>query len=299
MSLKEDFTHCIRSMTGFGRSQRLIDRYLVTIEIRSVNHRYRELNIHLPKEFSQLEDPFRQVIAQRLKRGRIDLTLTVEVDPNHVTGNLNWKVARQIFEAARALKEKFQLEDPIRLDHFLMNPEVWNHFPPPSEGILQEMIEVLHEALDKVDEMRIKEGRAVREELVARMERIERLRGEIEAFSPNVALQYQMRLRAKMKELLNGTIPLDEGRLLMEAAYFADRSDISEELSRLKSHEEQFLSSLTSENGVGRKLDFILQEMNREVNTIGSKANDALIAQRVVDLKSEIEKIREQVQNIE
>lgn len=214
--------------------------------------------------------------------------------------NLDWEMAEKIYWAAKALQERYRLNESLSLHHFLSHPAIFSETTPlPLKEIEEELFKALTEAFDSLEKMRLAEGKAVEEEFRERIEKIGEMRRQISARAPLVVNQYRKRLVSRIKEFLQGEYAFEEGRLLAEVALFADRSDIEEELSRLRSHEEQFLTALLSEEPVGRKLDFILQEMNREVNTIGSKANDAEIARIVVDLKSEIEKIREQVQNIE
>ncbi len=288
-------------MTGFGRSQRTIGNFIFTVELRSVNHRYHEINLRLPKELSSLEESFRNFLLQRMKRGRMDMMINME--KNGMIGgelNLDWEMAEKIYWAAKALQERYRLNESLSLHHFLSHPAIFSETSPlPLKEIEEELFKALTEAFASLEKMRLAEGKAVEEEFRERIEKIGEMRRRISARAPLVVNQYRKRLVSRIKEFLQGEYAFEEGRLLAEVALFADRSDIEEELSRLRSHEEQFLTALLSEEPVGRKLDFILQEMNREVNTIGSKANDAEIARIVVDLKSEIEKIREQVQNIE
>ncbi|CCQ96632.1 conserved hypothetical protein [[Clostridium] ultunense Esp] len=299
--LKRLGTRVLKSMTGFGRSQRTIGNFTFTVELRSVNHRYHEINLRLPKELSSLEESFRNFLLQRMKRGRMDMMINME--KNGVIGgelNLDWEMAEKIYWAAKALQERYRLNESLSLHHFLSHPAIFSETSPlPLKEIEEELFKALTEAFASLEKMRLAEGKAVEEEFRERIEKIGEMRRRISARAPLVVNQYRKRLVSRIKEFLQGEYAFEEGRLLAEVALFADRSDIEEELSRLRSHEEQFLTALLSEEPVGRKLDFILQEMNREVNTIGSKANDAEIARIVVDLKSEIEKIREQVQNIE
>ncbi|WP_052329817.1 YicC/YloC family endoribonuclease [Thermicanus aegyptius] len=299
--LKRLGTRVLKSMTGFGRSQRTIGNFIFTVELRSVNHRYHEINLRLPKELSSLEESFRNFLLQRMKRGRMDMMINME--KNGMIGgelNLDWEMAEKIYWAAKALQERYRLNESLSLHHFLSHPAIFSETSPlPLKEIEEELFKALTEAFASLEKMRLAEGKAVEEEFRERIEKIGEMRRRISARAPLVVNQYRKRLVSRIKEFLQGEYAFEEGRLLAEVALFADRSDIEEELSRLRSHEEQFLTALLSEEPVGRKLDFILQEMNREVNTIGSKANDAEIARIVVDLKSEIEKIREQVQNIE
>lgn len=278
----------------------MIDGAIVTMEIRSVNHRYLEFFFRIPKELSYLEEPFRQRLSQKIRRGRIDLTLTIEAEgaaPGE--GPLPGETFDRIYRGLTALKEKYGLDEPITIQHFLINPLLFT--PTPASLLKNEdaMMQMLLEALQGLEEMRRKEGEDTGRELRERISLVERIRTEIAAHTPLVVEEYRRRLKARMEELLKELTAVDEDRLMLEVAVFAERSDISEELSRLRSHEEQFISTLDSSEAIGRKLDFILQEMNREINTIGSKANDARITRNVIELKSEIEKMREQVQNIE
>ncbi len=292
----------IKSMTGYGKAERTgVDGRTLIVEIRSVNHRYGEISIRLPRHCYPFEQEVKKTVAERLKRGKIEVSILEERSGGGTMAPvLNLTLARGYLEAFRTLKEELSLEGEPTLpliaaqrDVFVMREEV------AGEEELQELLmATVRHAVSVHEEMRKREGVALLEDFLARRGVLTRLMEEIHKRAPAVVAEHAVRLRERLRQLLGDTT-LDEARMHQEVALMADRSDISEEIVRFMSHLQQFDEALTCGEPVGRKMDFLLQEMNREVNTIGSKANDTLLASLVVELKAELEKIREQVQNIE
>ncbi|WP_248926454.1 YicC/YloC family endoribonuclease [Paenibacillus hamazuiensis] len=294
----------IRSMTGFGQANRLIAGYRVQIDAKSVNHRYCEAVIRLPREWLALEDPLKKTVQLAVKRGRIDLFVSIEREnaPGKAV-SIDWSLAEGIRQAAGQLKERFGLTDAIGLKELLQFPDVvkiTDKLLEADDTIVAEFQKCAEAALERLTAMREAEGRHLRADLLQRLDDLEEKRREMRRFAPLVVQEYAQKLRQRIQELLSAqTAVIDEQRLAMEVAIFADRANVDEELTRLESHFLQFRSLLDSGEPAGRQLDFLVQEMNREVNTIGSKAGHVELTGRVVSMKAELEKIREQVQNIE
>ena len=291
----------IKSMTGYGKAeQTLSDGRVLTIEIRSVNHRYGEIGIRLPRHFYPFEQEIKKVVAERLKRGKIEVFIQEEKSGGaSMTPALNLDLARGYLKAFHTLKEELALGDEPTLSLVAAQRDVFAvREEPEAEDIHGPLMATVRHAVSLHEEMRRREGAALLEDFLTRRSVLTRLMDQIEKRAPAVVADHAVRLRERLRHLLGDTT-LDEARLLQEVALMADRSDISEEIVRFMSHLQQFDEALTSGEPVGRKMDFLLQEMNREVNTIGSKANDGQLATFVVELKAELEKIREQVQNIE
>ena len=292
----------IKSMTGYGKAERAVDDgRTLAVEIRSVNHRYGEITIRLPRHFYAFEQEVKKTVAERLKRGKIEVSIQEErAGGAAMAPTLNLTLARGYLEAFRTLKEQLELEGEPTLaliaaqrDVFVMREEAAG-----DEQLQDLLMATVRHAVSVHEEMRKREGVALLEDFLNRRAALTRLMEQIEKRAPAVVTEHAARLRERIRNLL-GDATFDEARLLQEVAIMADRSDISEEIVRFMSHLQQFDEALTSSEPVGRKMDFLLQEMNREVNTIGSKANDGLLASLVVELKAELEKVREQVQNIE
>jgi uncharacterized protein (TIGR00255 family) len=293
----------IRSMTGFGQSGRRIPGFRMLVEVRSVNHRYAETSVKINREWLSLEDGIKKLVARDIKRGRADVYVTVE--PDGQSGKklvIDWDLASAYMEAANQLKVKFGLTDEPRLEDLLKVPELLH----PGESALgepafpeQELMTCVEEAATQLSAMRVAEGAHLHEDLVRRLAVLDGHLTEMKGMAAEVVADYSRKLAARIQELLPRDAVMDTGRLEQETALMADRCNIDEELTRLASHLAQFSGLLDAEEPVGRKLDFLIQEMNREVNTIGSKANRYELSKLVVELKAELEKIREQVQNIE
>lgn len=291
----------IISMTGYGRSEEALAGGTVTAELRSVNHRFCEIVVRLPKAVSSLEEELKRMIQQRCARGRIELT--VSLSGGKETGkqlSLDQALARQYHGLLRDLKKQLRLSGSIDVATLAGYRDLISvtDRPVDEKRLLETAKRVTTEALSMLDQMRRREGAALAKDLKHRLHTVREEIGHVEKRSPYVAQEYLARLKARVAKLTE--LPeLDEGRLSQELALYADRCDISEEVTRLASHLAQCETTLRSAEPMGRTLDFLLQEIGREVNTIGSKANDADIAMHAVKLKGELEKIREQVQNIE
>jgi uncharacterized protein (TIGR00255 family) len=291
----------IKSMTGYGRSEVEQNGRKVTLEISSVNHRYCDLNIRMPRSFTQLEDKIREIIKKRVSRGKIDVSIyiTSQTDDD-LEVIINEPVCHKSIQGLRYIAEKFKLKDDLALSHILSIGDAFSiHKKAGDLDAIMDIIETaLNEALDSLIEMRIKEGNMLREDILNKLSLLNEIVLEIEKRSYLVVDEYKKKLEARLKLLLPD-VSIDPSRIAQEVVIYADKCAIDEELTRLKSHISQIITISESKEPSGRKLDFLMQEMNREANTIGSKANDSMITNYVVELKTEIEKIREQVQNIE
>ena len=291
----------LRSMTGFGRGENVHANRRYYAEVRTVNHRYLDISVKLPKHLYCLEERVIEHISRNISRGKVDVYIQVqELGEEGRCVALDSHLAGMYVDALMKIKEEFGLPDAPTLSLISKIPDVLRvEFKEvDEEGIWKGLKDALDEAVGYVVFMRGKEGENLRKDIASRCAVLEDILGKIECKSPDVVKYYRERLEKRMEELLgNGRV--DEMRLSMEAAFFAERCDISEELVRLKSHIGQISRLLDSAAPAGRKLDFVVQELNREINTIASKANDAFITSLVIDFKSEIERMREQIQNIE
>ena len=291
----------IKSMTGYGRVEAICDGRNIVVEAKSVNHRFLEIALRMPAALYPLEMEYKKKIGERFKRGRIDVSIRLEGDgaePSKV--NLNLEIARDYFDVLTRLKNEFNLQEPIGLKTFISFRDI---FTPPVEtqlngDFLNSVEKTLQEALSMLVNMRQDEGIALFSDMQMRLQTIGETMGTIRSRAPQVVMEYQKRLSDRIKELSVG-FELDAARLAQEVAIMADRCDITEEIVRMQSHIGQFEALLQSDEAEGRKIDFLLQEMNREINTIGSKSNDVEIARQVIEAKSELGKLREQAQNIE
>lgn len=295
----------IRSMTGFGREYRVTDGKEITVEIRSVNHRYHEFSAKTPHQYKYIEEKLKSLISEKVSRGKVEVCITVHnISGKEVRVILNSDVVECYLKALHALKidqpridlaliDNFSIADVFRIpDAFTV---IKNEIDEDSAW--KSVREVAVIALEKFITMRESEGAKMKTDVLERLCFIEKATDKIEAVSPEITVKHREKLLEKMKEVISSGV--DEQRVLLEAAIFAEKTAVDEETVRLKSHITQIRELLDKENVVGRKLDFIVQEMNREINTIGSKVPDISVTRLVVDLKSELEKIREQIQNIE
>ncbi len=293
----------IKSMTGFGRSEYTDGKRSIIVEIKSVNHRYSDISIKMPRRYSFAEDRLKGAVKDIARRGKIDVSIMVEnITEDDTNVRLNTMVARQYYDNLRELQKEFDLSGDISLPFLATLPDVMKAVPDleDEEEIYKSLEAPVLEAAKKLDEMRTLEGAKLAEDIIKRGDYIRGRVKEIEVRSPEVTKAYAEKLRERIKELVGANVTIPEDRILVEAAIFADKCSITEELVRLDSHIIQLNSIITKSNQPdGKKLDFLVQEMNREANTIGSKANDIEITNKVLEIKSEIEKIREQVQNIE
>ncbi|PKN17465.1 MAG: YicC family protein [Deltaproteobacteria bacterium HGW-Deltaproteobacteria-6] len=291
----------IKSMTGYGRVEALCDGRNIVVEAKSVNHRFLEIGLRTPALLYPLEMEYKKKIGERFKRGRIDVSIRLEgegAEPSRV--NLNMEVARDYFGVLTRLRNEFDIQEPVSLKNLTSFRDI---FTPPTEtqldaGFLDQVEKTLQEALSMLVNMRQDEGIALFSDMQMRLRSIQETMETIRLRAPQVVLEYQKRLSDRIKELTAG-FEMDAARLAQEVAIMADRCDITEEIVRMQSHIGQFEALLQSDEAEGRKIDFLLQEMNREINTIGSKGNDVEIARQVIDAKSELGKLREQAQNIE
>ena len=287
-------------MTGFGRAEATWQGKKVVVEMKSLNHRYLEVTVRTPQVLSVYEIEMRKKVGERFSRGKIDVTVRVEGEVNgDLPLGLNIEKARAYLKLFKRLKEELSLPGEIDLSMFkdlrgIFEMEDSNQFMVPWEVLG----ETLEGAMKKLAEMKALEGEALRRDIISRMETIRGLLREVEARAPMVIQEYRRRLMNRIKELLN-SYPVDEARVLQEVSIVAERSDITEELVRMESHLEQFSALIEEDKTVGRKMDFLIQEMMREVNTLGAKSSDGEIAKWVIEIKSELSKLREQVQNIE
>ncbi|TDT61647.1 YicC/YloC family endoribonuclease [Fonticella tunisiensis] len=291
----------IKSMTGYGRGSTEEDGKAFNVEIKAVNNRYLDINIRLPKQIYALEDNIRKYIASRISRGKIDVYINQEkFSDDDISINVDEQLAKAYYDAFIMLRDRFNLKDDIAVSLLAKSPEVITveNKEEDLEKTWEILSRALDEALDMFIDMRSREGLKLSRDIQERCAFIHRLVLDIEERSPRVVEEYREKISQRVSEFLKD-IELDQSRLLNEIAFFADKCNITEEIVRLKSHIDQFVNSLLSSEPVGRKLDFLIQEMNRETNTIGSKSNDLYITKLVVEIKSELEKIREQVQNIE
>ncbi|MEE0857858.1 MAG: YicC/YloC family endoribonuclease [Acutalibacteraceae bacterium] len=291
----------ITSMTGYGNSRQIIENTEISVEIRSVNHRYFELNCRTPKEMGFLEEKIRSVIKDKVFRGKIDIFVNIGSDENEqAVVTVNHSLVAGYINALKEVALKYGLSDDISVSSVARYNDIFKVTKPETdeEKLWQKVKIVLDDALDKFVAMRQAEGEKLYDDVNSRCKTILELVSKVEERSPQTVVEYRNKLTERMNEVLS-TVTVDEQRVITEAAIFADKVAVAEETVRLRSHFEQFDKILNGEGSVGRKIDFILQEMNREANTIGSKVQDAQLAHIVVDIKAELEKIREQVQNIE
>ena len=292
----------IKSMTGYGRARELLNKRDITVEVRSVNNRYLDCTVKLPRMYAFAEDAVKQHVQQAVSRGKVDVFITVDASAADVAQvTVNRELAAQY---AAAMGELAELCGPIA---WKLTPEVLARFPDvltvtkadeDLESVSADICTVLDEALAAYHTMRAVEGNRLAEEIAGRLDHIEAYTGQVEARSPETVAEYRAKLTARMQEVLQSTT-IDDQRILAEAAIYADKVAVDEETVRLRSHVAQLRGMLESDEPMGRKMDFLIQEVNRESNTIGSKCGDVSIAQVVVNLKAEVEKMREQVQNVE
>lgn len=291
----------IRSMTGFGREHRIIGGREYLVEIRSVNSRYYEFNAKLPRAYMYLEEKLKTLIKGKISRGKVEISLSVyNISGKETAVSINEGVVENYITALRAAGEKFGLMDDLTLSSVFRMTDAFNvvRAEEDEEEIWAAVKEVAEAALSRFVEMRETEGEKMKADVLEKLGNIEAMIEKVCEYSPDNVRAYREKLTAKMAEIL-GDKQIDEQRILLEAGLFAEKTAVDEETVRLKSHFSQFRSMLDSPEPVGRKLDFLVQELNRETNTIGSKAQDIRVTRIVVDVKSEIEKIREQIQNIE
>ena len=291
----------VKSMTGYGRCEETVGGRRITVELKSVNHKYFEFSPRVTRGYGFLEDKLKTYVQSRVARGKIDLFLSIEtLEDADVIVSVNHSLAAGYIAALREITERYKLPDTVTVNSLSRYSDIFSvhKAPEDEEAIWAAVKTVLEKAVDAFIAMRETEGRRLYDDVMSRAAVILELVGKIEARSPETVKEYRERLEAKLREVLSDTT-IDEQRILTEAAIFADKVAVAEETVRLRSHFEQLKALLNAEEPSGRRMDFLVQEMNRETNTIGSKASDSQIAYMVVDIKAEIEKIREQIQNIE
>ena len=292
----------IKSMTGYGRARQMLHKRDITVEVRSVNNRYLDCTVKMPRMYTFAEDAIKGCVQKAISRGKVDVFITVDASAADVAKvTVNRELAAGYVSALRELAEVCGSEN------FQVGPETLSRFPDvltvtkadeDLESVSADLCAVLEEALAAYNTMRAVEGAKLAEDICNRLTAIETYTGQVEERSPQTVAEYRAKLTARMQEVLQSTT-IDAQRILTEAAIYADKVAVDEETVRLRSHVAQLRTMLASDEPMGRKMDFLIQEVNRESNTIGSKCNDVAIAQVVVNLKAEVEKMREQVQNIE
>jgi len=292
----------IKSMTAYGRGEVQQGDVVFIAEIRSVNNRFRDIILRIPKNYQILDKDLRAIISSRIRRGRVEVSIQMEdsgvADPYDL--ELNVPLVNSYFKIFEQLREQFGLDKEIRLESLCQMKDVVLFKPEPADidKMRPGFQEVLKLALDSLNLMRTKEGEAIEADLSKRLEMLEGYVNEVEERAPRLVEEYRNRLKDNVAHMLND-LTVDESRVAQEVAFFAEKSDITEEVVRLRSHLKQFREYLSIDEALGRRLDFLIQEMNREVNTLGSKASESHISRVVVEMKAELEKLREQIQNVE
>ena len=291
----------LKSMTGFGRCELTTEEYKISVEMKAVNHRYLDLSIKMPKKFNYFESGIRTLLKKYIQRGKVDLFITYEdYTEGRMTLKYNSSLAAEYMGHFRQMAEEFQIPCDVTVTSLARFPEVFSMEQEPDDE--EQMWKLLEEAVsgaaEKFVETRLREGEHLKNDLLGKLDYMVGLVDKIEERSPKIVEEYRAKLTEKVKELLENT-SIDEGRIAAEVTIFADKICTDEETVRLRSHIEATKAELTAGDSVGRKLDFIAQEMNREANTILSKANDLEVSDLAIALKTEIEKVREQIQNIE
>lgn len=291
----------IRSMTGYGRVQQIIDGYNILVEIKSVNHRYYEFSARAPRIYGFIEEKLKVYLQSFISRGKVDVFITIDnIEGNDAEIKLNNKLAKGYIDALQQLQDQFNLRNDISVSTVSRYTEIFNVLKSSEneDRVWNAVKSVADKCIIEFVEMRTSEGERLQKDIVSRIKFIAEVVTIIEQRSPKTVEEYREKLLLKMREIL-GDSKFDETRIITEAAIYADKVSVNEETVRLKSHLSQFELMLKASEPIGRKLDFLMQEINREANTIGSKGNDVEIARNVVDIKAELEKIREQIQNIE
>ncbi len=292
----------IFSMTGYGRGEVETQIHKVTIEMKSVNHRYSEVLVKMPKKLNMFEDRIKNMVKNSISRGRLEIYINFDEQVGEdFMMKPNFAVIDQYVNSLNAIKDRYEIKEDISLSLLARYPDALSiEYKEADEELIWKLLEeAMQKTLSAMMEMRKNEGDKLAEDILGRVSGIQETLEKIEAQSPQLVEAYQTRLQDRIKELLSGVAEVDEVKIIHEVAIFADKTNIAEEVVRLRSHFVQIEEICKSGGAIGRKLDFLIQEMNREINTIGSKSPDINIANAVIEVKSEIEKIREQVQNIE
>ena len=295
----------IKSMTGFGRGEYADETGKVTVEIRAVNHRYLDISVKMPRRYSFAEEAIKAAIKEKLSRGKVEVNVSIDnAGKSDSDVKLDADLAAKYYDALSTLRDSFEFgeESKVSLSLLARMPDVikTSAAEEDEETMTQRLVSAARKATDDISAMRETEGAKLAADLEARADIVSDIRTRIEKRAPEIEKEYAAKFKARVEELLDGVYEVPEERIALEAAIFADKANITEELVRLDSHVSQLRAFLkTDGEAIGKKIDFLIQEMNREANTIGSKSNDREITSMMLDLKAEIEKIREQVQNIE
>lgn len=290
-----------KSMTGYGRAQQTIDNFDISIELKSVNHRYADFNFRVPRHYNFLEDVIKNHLKNYVSRGKVDVYVSIH---KHIDDSkeisLNTALTKSYIDALEKISEKFGLINDVSVSTVAQFGDIFDitHKEDDEDELLKRVMTVLDDAVEGFLDMRTREGEKLSADMIMRNGTIRSELKKIEIIAPQTVVEYRDKLENRIKELI-GDASVDENRLLTETAIYADKLSITEEIIRLQSHLDEFDRIMAQSEPVGRKLDFLLQEMNREINTIGSKSNNIEIAKIVVNIKSELEKIREQLQNVE
>jgi len=290
----------LKSMTGFGRAEKMIDGFEIKVNLKSVNHRYMDVAVRLPKYYTFAEDKIRQAAAKYISRGKVEVYISIDrTEGSGKTVTIDRETAENYINALKSLKD-FGLEDDVKISTISQYHDIFKieNDEEDEERITQMLVEVFSEAAEDFVNMRISEGKNMEKDILSHLDCLAENLAMVETRYPEIVSEYKNRLERKISEVLEDK-NIDETRIVTEAAIFAERTDIGEETVRLSSHIKEFKKAIETSLPIGKKLDFMIQEMNRETNTMGSKANDIEISKLIVNMKSEIEKIREQIQNIE
>lgn len=291
----------VRSMTGFGRCKMPVDGMIITVEVKSVNSRYTDITVKCPRLYSAFEERLKQMCCSYLTRGKVEIYLSVELPQGEkVSLAVNRDYLESYLKLLGDIKEQYQPAGEITLSMIAARSDIFVVSKPEDdiETVWNAVSTVAKNAFENFVDMRLREGERMKQDILSHLDVIQQKRAVIAARASDAIKESNERMKARIRDMLDG-VNYDEARLLTECAVFADKADISEELARLDSHISQFRRALDKEDQVGRKLDFMIQEMNREVNTTGSKSTDQTIVSAVIDLKCELEKVREQIQNLE
>jgi uncharacterized protein (TIGR00255 family) len=289
-------------MTGYGKGEASSSGFRIKAELKSVNHRYLDITVKLPRYLIYLEESIKKLIKEKLGRGKVDVFINLDFESiSSLEVKVDIPLAMNFKNALSDLRDQLQIEDSIRLSNILSIPDVIRTEKKDLDeaSVWETLRSAIDSALSQLVVMRESEGQQLKLDMLEKLGTIEEIVSEVKIRSPLVVEEYRKKLNERIAALLEEPAIIDQDRLAMEVAVYADKSSIDEELTRMNSHIAQFRSIIEEDGAIGRKLDFLIQEFNREVNTIGSKSSDSIIVNKVVDLKSEIEKIREQVQNIE
>ena len=291
----------IKSMTGFGSAKGTVEGLNITVELKSVNNRYLDVSVRMPRSFMFAEEAVKSAVQRHISRGKVDVFVSVDSsDAGDITVKVNEALLKGYIDAVRSISEEYSLPADMTAFGVSRFPDVLSVEKKDldADAISAGIVDITEHALDDFDAMRLREGEKLRDDVLGRLETISGFVAEVETKSPETVKEYRARLEAKMAEVL-GSAGIDENRILAEAAIFADHIAVDEETVRLRSHMSQLRKMINGSSPTGRKIDFLIQEFNREANTIGSKGNDLEQARTVVEIKAELEKIREQTQNIE